>query len=916
MTAFRSAGEAHPWLLLREVDDFGLPAYDLLRPPARFWADDADRAPPAWRNGVDAQRVEPEPLPTALLHALPPGDVWIAMSRRSRRRLFAWFLVAEDPHHRLDVQPVATLAHQVSLVHHILREPHLQSVLIGDEVGLGKTVEAGLLVQALLREQPGLRVLYLAPARLVANVRSELDRLGLAFRSWAAGGEADARLDDPLVIASIHRAVFPAHFERIVDGPRWDVIIVDECHHLSAYGAEGQGAVRKYRLVDRLRKALRPTGRLVLMSGTPHQGNAERFDNLLRLLRRDGETRTDVAGRVIYRTKEDIRGWNGQRLFPSRDVRPPIILDLGPAHRAWLATVHHLFARRAPDDEAGEPAHDANARRVSDWRCAQALQWATSSIEAGLGYLVRQAMRAGWTLRDALLVDAITALRPYRGGAEDEPVAQVYARIARAIEVAPVADDPEDDDDEPEAWTPEPARIARALREGLALLAGDRTAKWRALDPLLRDAGDEKVVLFAQPIETVMALARYLEQTYDHAPALIIGNQSDAERTAVVAAFQRASGPQFLVSSRAGGEGLNLQAARRLIHVDVPWNPMELEQRVGRVHRFGARRTILVDTLVVKDSREAVMYEAARNKMRTVASALALDADRFETLFARVMALVPPEELQLVMAADALGPLTSAQHNAIASLVTAGFASWRSFHADYANQRLALLPSGLATWDDVAALAIDGLGAAPAPAGAIQHFSLLDEPAPPDGDAPAPPSTVRGLVLDDVLHGLGDEAGMPIRDARDRPVPSLGLNSPALQRALRDHAFPEAFAGAAHLRWPAELARPIPGPFVVLAIVRMPVRVVDAGYQDLAPTLRLWTGTTELTEVTGDARLALLRGLFATSLRRDAEPAPALIAAADAALPRLLASLRVPSDAERAARIRAAAFPLLAAIVS
>src|SRR5262249_59810892 len=82
--------------------------------------------------------------------------------------------------------------------------------------------------------------------------------------------------------------------------------------------------------------------------------------------------------------------------------------------------------------------------------------------------------------------------------------------------------------------------------------------------------------------------------------------------------------------------------------IEVPWNPMDLEQRVGRVHRFGSRRTILVDTVVVKDSREADAYRIARQKLKIIAATL-VEPERFEAIFARVMCLVPPEELQTVL---------------------------------------------------------------------------------------------------------------------------------------------------------------------------------------------------------------------------------------------------------------------------
>ncbi len=910
--SFRSAEADHPWVLLRQVDDFGLPAYDLVRPPERFWAD-GTTIPPAWRAAVDANRVKPEPLPTELLRTLPAKDTWHAMTRRSLDRLFAWFLVSEDPQRRLDVQPVATLAHQVSLVHHIIQEPHLQSVLIADEVGLGKTIEAALLVKQLLVAQPGLRVLYLAPARLVSNVRNEMERLGLRFRSWVAGSARDAHLEDPLVIASIHRAVVGSNFDEFIRKARWDVIIVDECHHLSAWGANGGSAARKYRLVNELRTKLRASGRLILLSGTPHQGHSERFENVLRLLCREGEQLNAVAGRVIFRTKEDVRDWDGRPLFPVRRLNPPVVLDLGPSHRAWLSSIHELF-------EPSSRAETEPARRAAGWRCGQALQWATSSIEAGLGYLVRQAMRADWTPRKKALADALAALRPYRTGPADEPIANLYERIAKELRVqadSGTIEDIEDGDEDEgsQEWVPDEAALERALVDGLALLSSERDTKWHALAPLLRDAGDEKVVLFAQPIETVMALARFLERTTGSSPALIIGDQSEQERQVQVASFWRPDGPQFLVSSRAGGEGLNLQIARRLVHVDVPWNPMELEQRVGRVHRFLSRKTIIVDTLVVKNSREADMYDVARTKMREVASSLTSDNAAFEALFSRVMSVVPPDELQNVLSQGAIGPLTQDQRGAVGKLVAEGFRNWQSFHQRFADRQRKIqdLPPGEASWGDVELFATS-LGKAVETEG---HRAMRFEHR--DGEVVEAPIDARSLKLGDSVFGIGDYGGMPILDTHGRPIRQMGLNTRELQDVLRAVAFPANPTGAAHLRWPENHPRPIGGrdPFAVLVLVRLPVRLVDSGAQELGPELRVWVGNDlPLTEVVGHQKAALVRGLLSGVVRRESEDMPSLVDGMHNQLQVLSRELRTPSDSERAHQIRAAVFPLLAAIVA
>jgi SNF2 family DNA or RNA helicase len=292
---FLQRGQKHPYAVLRQQDEFGFVEYDLIAPSRRFFTG-VDPVPPAVEIGVDCRRLKPIPTPSELLSLpLTEGDNWPAHSRRTIARLFAWFLVCEDPQRRLEAREVQTLAHQASLVRHVLDDPALTRVLIADEVGLGKTVEAGLIVAELLEKQPGLRVLYLAPARLVSNVHKEFTRLGLRFRRWTAGDDADANLQDERILASIHKAAYEVNAERVVAAPSWDVLIVDECHHLSSYGADASKPVRQYSLVQKLIEK-RPDGRVLLMSGTPHQGNPDRFKNLLRLLRAPREPERRCAG--------------------------------------------------------------------------------------------------------------------------------------------------------------------------------------------------------------------------------------------------------------------------------------------------------------------------------------------------------------------------------------------------------------------------------------------------------------------------------------------------------------------------------------------------------------------------------------------------------------------------------------------
>lgn len=130
---------------------------------------------------------------------------------------------------------------------------------------------------------------------------------------------------------------------------------------------------------------------------------------------------------------------------------------------------------------------------------------------------------------------------------------------------------------------------------------------------------------------------------------------------------------------------------------------MDLEQRVGRVHRFGSRRTVIVDTVVVRDSREAHAYHVARQKLELIARTL-VPRERFEAVFSRVMGLVPPEELQQVLIQAAAGPLSGPDQDAIARMVQEGFGTWRAFHDRFAERQRQIRRQdpGLATWEDVA----------------------------------------------------------------------------------------------------------------------------------------------------------------------------------------------------------------------
>lgn len=638
---------------------------------------------PRLRGGLVAQQVERLSSPAeALEQALSRrSEGWPTRTRQAIERLFAMWLLHEDRRRLLDASAVDQLAHQVSLLEFV-KQRDMRRLLIADEVGLGKTIEAGLIIDWLLRTKLGARVLYLAPAMLVDNVFDELRRMELPARvdRYAASVSSISNehlAEAQVIVASIHKASFDRNFPFWRDeSGAWDLIVVDECHHLADWSPDGGKPQQRMRLVrDLVERRLHPEGRLVLMSATPHQGNESKFRNLLRLLSDEGYrdaagSLESVAGRVIYRTKEDVRAWDGQPLFPKRKVNEPTYVELGPDYAAWLEEVARVF------EAAGEGP--------SGWRKAQALQWAASSPRAGLAYLVRLAMREGWDFdTHPLLERAAEAMLPYRNLPAEAPVEAVRTLLRKQTGVEKSRREPKDDEETEDVIAEEAIdaeALERAIEKGLALALGG--AMRRKMSPLLKWVEEEaqsKFVVFATPIETVDELRRGLEETLGAGAVVsITGGLASFERRQRMHEF-RGEGVRVLVASRAGSEGINLQVAHRLVHFDVPWNPMELEQRVGRVHRYGSTKTVVVDTLVARDSREERMLRRCRARLAQIVEHLIgpehREGSRFEEIYGRVMSQIPSDQLAELVADE--GFLTSGGER-LDQLVQAGFDGWQA----------------------------------------------------------------------------------------------------------------------------------------------------------------------------------------------------------------------------------------------
>jgi hypothetical protein len=296
---------------------------------------------------------------------------------------------------------------------------------------------------------------------------------------------------------------------------------------------------------------------------------------------------------------------------------------------------------------------------------------------------------------------------------------------------------------------------------------------------------DEKFVIFALPVDTVYTLKTRLEEHLGpKSVSLIVGNQQPSERQAEIDQFRDGS-RRLLVSSRSGGEGINLQIARRLIHFDVPWNPMEMEQRVGRIHRYGSTDTVVVDTLVLKDSREQRVLARSRARLGKIASDL--DQDRVEVLFSRTMSLIPLEELAALMAGENFGPLTPDDEQRIDQLITEGYHNWTERDRDFRakTEQLRGVDRGAVSESAYRDFLVSALAAKPLPGWKSREFRS----GPTGGEPVLLERDADVLQLEDGTIGyIGRNAGIGLYNATApgvRPGP-IGLNHRSIAASMRE----------------------------------------------------------------------------------------------------------------------------------
>ncbi len=446
---------------------------------------------------------------------------------------------------------VAAYSHQIETVRKVLKQ-FFGRVLLADEVGLGKTVEAGMVLKEYTLRGLVDSALVLVPAGLVGQWGEELEsKFALPF---ASSHDPLLRRDpaafwaQPRIIASIAVARRAEH-AALLRGRAFDLVIVDEAHHLKNRNTAN------WRLVDTLKNRF-----LLLLSATPIENNLVELYNLLTLLK-PGIFRTERDFRASYMTP-------GQPRTPANRERLRALLRDAMVRNTRALVDVRLASRRAATLRIEPEADEAACYR-------------------DLTELV-QRHRAGDGAADGV---PLLALRHLLAAAGSTPVAAVAA-LERFVAGSPRA----------QSWHVLLGRY-RALGPGVKTKA--------QLDLLARNPGEKKMV-FSHQREALSQLAAALSAA-GISFARFDGSLSGPEKDAAVDSFREQR--EVLLCSESGGEGRNLQFCNTLINFDLPWNPMAIEQRIGRLHRIGQSREVFVFNLVTRHTLEEYVLRILDEKI-------------------------------------------------------------------------------------------------------------------------------------------------------------------------------------------------------------------------------------------------------------------------------------------------------------
>ncbi|MDA8047536.1 MAG: helicase-related protein [Actinomycetota bacterium] len=570
----------------------------------------------------------------AALAAGPPATATVPAAR-----LFQWIeshrirlAYAHDPYFAVSLSGVRGLPHQIEAVYrHLLPQARLRFVL-ADDPGAGKTIMAGLLLKELKLRGVVDRTLVVAPAPLTVQWQDELlDKFDERFEvvsssqvRWQLGGNPWQHY--PQVVTSLD---FAKRDDVAGDLLRadWDLVIIDEAHKCAAatYGDEVR-KTRRYVLAEALAGR---TERLLLLTATPHSGDPDRFVHFLSLLDADQFSSPELVRSqlavsdspyFLRRQKEDLVDETGRRLFVKRRVLTQPFTLTPSELRLYQAVTDYIgefLGGPPPGGGRGGGNAVALARTVLQRRLASSLGAIRSSLAKRARRLEEQA-------------DALERMPPAERAKRIAELGRQPVGAAAATDDELDLDDADEDAEELavtevtaaahiEGLRAEVAALKVLVAQADATIASGEEAKLAALKSCLERAelaevhdGRGKLLIFTEHRDTLAYLERHLIE-WGYSVCTIHGGHPPAQRKAIQHEFRTQK--QVCVATEAAGEGINLQFCHLMVNYDLPWNPVRLEQRMGRIHRIGQSVDVVVFNFCATNTIEGKLLTRLHEKL-------------------------------------------------------------------------------------------------------------------------------------------------------------------------------------------------------------------------------------------------------------------------------------------------------------
>ena len=547
-----------------------------------------------------------------------------------------------DPYFGLSISRVDPLPHQLEAVYEYLLKLPSVRFLLADDAGAGKTIMAGLLVRELKLRGLAERVLVICPANLTFQWQRELkEKFDEKFLVLKGGDIRDQFgvnqwLEQKQVITSLDLA----KRDEILPGLRqvhWDMVIVDEAHRMSWSPPARKTA--RYALGELLRDS---ADHILLLTATPHKGDPQNFTLFLQLLDRDAYA--DVksireamdrqrAPFYLRRTKEAMvyfpelqadGTWAAQPVFTQRIPRTADFAIDGPEFELYQEVTR--FVKRQSVRAAAQ-GDDPRARAVGFLMSLYQRRLA-SSTHAMCRSLENRAKRLEDGLQRAQeLVQMVPPTLPEPEELEELEDAE-RDRLEEMLEAITLAGNAEQ-------VLEEIAELKQLAEEAKKVEGSGAEAKLSRLKGIMQDEGffekpDQRLLLFTEFKDTLDYLMEQLK-AWGFSVGCIHGGMKPGSRDEPGSRLYteqqfREGHIQILVATEAAGEGINLQCCHILFNYDIPWNPNRLEQRMGRIHRYGQRHDCLIFNFVATNTIEGRVLQRLHQKLQEIRDALDDDA--------------------------------------------------------------------------------------------------------------------------------------------------------------------------------------------------------------------------------------------------------------------------------------------------